>query len=250
MKSVLLLFDVDGTLTKPRQRIEKVTKEYLQKIKDSVSDVQFGIVSGSDLDKLKEQIDEDFLWFLFDYICTENGLVSYYHKECIHCNSMINEIGESLYQEIVNDVLKLLSEIEIPYKRGTFIELRTGMLNVSPIGRSCTQRERDEFYEYDKIHHIRERIVEMIHKKYHLWVECSIGGQISVDIYPKGWNKSYCMKLLDRDHYEIYFFGDKMEKGGNDYELAIEKGIYAIPIKDPMEIEEFINEIVKDRIVS
>lgn len=37
------------------------------------------------------------------------------------------------------------------YFRGTFIEFRNGMLNVSPIGRNCTQEERIAFFEYDKV---------------------------------------------------------------------------------------------------
>lgn len=37
------------------------------------------------------------------------------------------------------------------FYRGTFIEFRNGMLNVSPIGRSCTQEERKEFYELDQV---------------------------------------------------------------------------------------------------
>lgn len=36
-------------------------------------------------------------------------------------------------------------------QRGTFIEFRNGMLNVSPIGRSCTLEERIEFSELDKV---------------------------------------------------------------------------------------------------
>lgn len=35
--------------------------------------------------------------------------------------------------------------------RGTFIEFRNGMLNVSPVGRNCSREERIEFYEYDKV---------------------------------------------------------------------------------------------------
>lgn len=34
---------------------------------------------------------------------------------------------------------------------GTFIEFRNGMLNISPIGRSCTLEERIEFSELDKV---------------------------------------------------------------------------------------------------
>lgn len=34
---------------------------------------------------------------------------------------------------------------------GTFIEYRTGMLNISPIGRNCNRGERDAFEEYDLV---------------------------------------------------------------------------------------------------
>jgi len=35
-----------------------------------------------------------------------------------------------------------MSELEIPVKRGTFIEFRNGMLNICPVGRSCSRPER------------------------------------------------------------------------------------------------------------
>ena len=39
----------------------------------------------------------------------------------------------------------------------------------------------------------------------------SIGGQISFDVMPVGWDKSYCLKYLP-DFEEIHFFGDKTFK--------------------------------------
>lgn len=44
-----------------------------------------------------------------------------------------------------------MTDSELSPHRGTFIEFRNGMLNVSPIGRSCSQQERIEFYELDKV---------------------------------------------------------------------------------------------------
>ncbi len=38
---------------------------------------------------------------------------------------------------------------------GTFIEFRNGMLNVSPIGRNCSQEERDEFERFDETAGVR-----------------------------------------------------------------------------------------------
>ena len=53
---------------------------------------------------------------------------------------------------------------------GTFIEFRTGMLNVSPIGRNCSQKEREEFFEYDKVEvnlhlqtaQVRQKMVDVL----------------------------------------------------------------------------------------
>ncbi|KAF4400423.1 hypothetical protein G4B88_018765 [Cannabis sativa] len=50
----------------------------------------------------------------------------------------------------------------------------------------------------------------------HLNLTFSIGGQISFDVFPQGWDKTYCLKYLD-DFQEIHFFGDKTYKGGNDH---------------------------------
>ena len=44
-------------------------------------------------------------------------------------------------------------------------------------------------------------------------LEASVGGQISIDVHPKGANKS---QILDDLSGEIYFFGDKTEIGGNE----------------------------------
>jgi len=34
---------------------------------------------------------------------------------------------------------------------GTFIEFRSGLINICPVGRSCSQEEREEFSRYDEV---------------------------------------------------------------------------------------------------
>ena len=69
--------------------------------------------------------------------------------------------------------------MNIPIKRGTFIEFRNGMMNISPIGRNCSQEERDAFEEYDKVHKIRQTMVDKLEKEFSdLGLKYSIGGQI------------------------------------------------------------------------
>jgi len=48
-EKILCLFDVDGTLTQPRQKITPQVQEFLQKLREKV---QVGVVGGSDLNKL------------------------------------------------------------------------------------------------------------------------------------------------------------------------------------------------------
>jgi len=52
---------------------------------------------------------------------------------------------EKKIKKFVNYILRYISELDIPIKRGTFIEFRNGMINISPIGRNCSQEERNEF---------------------------------------------------------------------------------------------------------
>jgi len=123
-------------------------------------------------------------------------------------------------KKFLNFTLHQLADIDIPIKRGTFIEFRTGLINISPIGRNCSQEEREAFFEYDKKHHIRENLVKVLEEKFteELKLKFSIGGQISIDAFPIGWDKTYCLRHLE-GFKEIHFFGDKTEEGGNDYEI-------------------------------
>nr|GEX82602.1 phosphomannomutase [Tanacetum cinerariifolium] len=90
---------------------------------------------------------------------------------------------KDIKMDFVNFTLHYIADLDIPIKRGTFIEFRSGMINVSPIGRNCSQEERDEFERYDKVHNIRPKMVEILREKFtHLNLTFSIGGQISFDV--------------------------------------------------------------------
>lgn len=65
-------------------------------------------------------------------------------------------MGEEKLQTFINFALRYMSELKLPAKRGTFVEFRNGLINLCPVGRSCTQEERDQFEAYDKV---RQRVV-------------------------------------------------------------------------------------------
>ena len=138
---------------------------------------------------------------------------------CYSRQSLLSELGEAKLRPFIDFVLRYVADLDIPVKRGTFIEFRTGMLNVSPIGRNCSQSERDEFERYDKVHGVRAAMVATLREKFaHLGFTYSVGGQISFDVFPAGWDKTYCLRFLDAFE-TVHFFGDKTYKGGNDHEI-------------------------------
>jgi phosphomannomutase len=95
------------------------------------------------------------------------------------------------------------------------------MMNISPIGRNCSREERNDYEKFDLEHNIRKNMVEAMKKEFSdLKLTFSIGGQISFDVFPVGWDKTYCLQYLDAGEFdEIHFFGDKTFEGGNDYEI-------------------------------
>ncbi|RLM75417.1 hypothetical protein C2845_PM15G26350 [Panicum miliaceum] len=227
---VLALFDVDGTLTAPRKVVTPEMVEFMKQLRQvrieiahppalaAILHVTVGVVGGSDLVKITEQLGRTVITD-YDYVFSENGLVAHKNGELIGTQSLKSFLGEDKLKEFINFTLHYIAGLDIPIKRGTFIEFRSGMINVSPIGRNCSQEERDEFEKYDKVHNIRPKMVSLLREKFaHLNLTFSIGGQISFDVFPQGWDKTYCLRYLE-EFQEIHFFGDKTYKGGNDYEI-------------------------------
>ena len=78
-KKILVLFDVDGTLTEPRAEASPEMQEFLQRLKSKTT---VGIVGGSDLVKQQEQMGANVVRDV-DYSFSENGLVAYKNGELI-----------------------------------------------------------------------------------------------------------------------------------------------------------------------
>ena len=73
-KRVLALFDVDQTLTPARSKVQPNMLETLQKMQ--AKGIHFGIVSGSDINKVSEQLTAE-VTFAAHWTFAENGLDAY-----------------------------------------------------------------------------------------------------------------------------------------------------------------------------
>jgi phosphomannomutase len=104
---------------------------------------------------------------MFDFCFAENGLTAYRLGQPLPSNSFLQELGEERYQKLAKFCLRYISELEgLPAMRGTFVEFRTGMINVSPVGRNASNKERNEFEAWDKTTACRAKMVEALKNEF------------------------------------------------------------------------------------
>jgi phosphomannomutase len=148
--------------------MQKVAPEMLTLLHALRQKMAIGYVGGSDLAKQQEQLgDADVpVTTLFDFCFPENGLTAFKLGVPLKSQSFIGWLGELKYKELVKFILHYIADLDIPVKRGTFVEFRNGMINVSPIGRNASVDERNEYQRYDLEHKIRETFVGILQQKF------------------------------------------------------------------------------------
>ena len=214
----VFIFDVDGTLTPSRRPMTSQFENFFFKWANKNI---FYLVSGSDLEKIKEQVPEHILELAEGvFTCGGNkfykthrtGDILEYEKTFKPSNTLLTYLGEQIRMS------------DYPVKTGNHIEDRGSMVNFSMVGRNCSLQERKDYFYYDELTGEREEIAKYINNNFKD-LSAVIGGQISIDIAPIGNDKSQILKhikdrniVTSKDNY--IFIGDKTMEGGNDYPLA------------------------------
>ena len=224
----IFIFDVDGTLTPSRL---PMTDEFAKFFNEWIEKRKFYLVTGSDLPKLQEQMCYFDINAEAIFTCCGNQMWK-------PDPSIVNISAELIYDnnfEVPRKLKKLLGTIlsnsQYPHRYGNHIEDRGSMVNFSIVGRDCTQEQREEYYKWDKEKGERKIIAQAVKEKFPD-LDAVIGGQISIDIYPEGNDKSQVLEKIKShinldshtktyaDTFEYIFIGDGIENGGNDYPLA------------------------------
>ena len=211
------LFDIDGTLTPHRQRINDSFRKFFASwcVKQFEQGNKVILVTGSDKQKTIEQIGLPLWRFVTG--CYQNCGNQFYVRGKL--------VWESKWKMSASLHLDIITLIEQSRWYGTAtdnIEERVGMVNISTIGRDCTQEERDDYYSWDKENLERLNIVKTL-KADHPDIDLAIGGQISIDVYQKGKDKA---QIIDQIKGENVFFGDQCGIEGNDYTIAMRSDKY------------------------
>ena len=213
------IFDVDGTLTPSRIKMKKEFKEFFLKW---AKGKKYYLVSGSNIEKMDEQVPEEIMMNAQGVFCCGGNELWEFDPHIV--NFPYNRIYNRKFTppiQLMTYLGELIRFSETPVQSTKHRENRGSMLNFSVVGRDCTIEERKKYFEWDNQVEERKTIAEYIERQ---WpeLEAVIGGQISIDIAPKGRNKSQVLKhIQERENADKYIFlGDRIEEGGNDYPLA------------------------------
>ena len=202
------IFDVDGTLTPSRQPIDNNFAEFFLSFCKS-NDVY--LVTGSDRAKTIEQIGEEIY-----SRC----------KRVYQCNG--NDVWEGSVNIQTNEwtlpdlartfLISCEYESNFSIRTGNHIEERPGMVNFSVVGRNASLYERKQYVDYDTKENERNIIANAFNTMFSD-LSAKVGGDTGIDISPKDSDKSQVVKDFSKQD-NLWFFGDAIYEGGNDYPLA------------------------------
>ena len=208
---MIYIFDVDGTLTPSRGKMDTEFKEWFFNFcqKNPVF-----LVTGSDKPKTIEQVGTDiYNSCVRVYNCSGNEVWAA-DKRLYYNNWTMSEDAKSW---LINE----LAASDFPYRTGLHLEERTGMLNFSIVGRNATSDQRKEYVSWDTTFSERERIATKFNEMFPD-LSAKVGGETGIDIFPIGCDKRQILEdFTDIEVSYINFYGDRCDPDGNDYPLAI-----------------------------
>eukprot|EP00917_Polyrhabdina_sp_WS-2016_P014648 GHVP01032022.1.p1 GENE.GHVP01032022.1~~GHVP01032022.1.p1 ORF type:complete len:255 (+),score=44.02 GHVP01032022.1:2702-3466(+) len=237
----LFLFDLDGTLAVSRHVVDESVATRLRRLREKG---KVGIVSGSQAEQILYQLGGDSaIGDLADTLCGENGAVVMEgsRDNIKKRENMRSFLGEPVYEELVSKAVKWMQEANVPFRTSSFVEHRNGLVNFCPVGRDCSFAQRQEFGLWEEKNPIRKEMASYLKQEYgKKGLVFAMGGQISVDCYPVGWDKTRCLEEFE-GYFPIYFFGDRIFEGGNDFEIGTHPRVTDFKVNSPEHLVEILD---------
>lgn len=210
MKRVYI-FDVDNTLTPPTQRMSRF---FLMRFIHWIKNKDVYVVCGGSYDKVKTQLPKSVSKKLKGIFCC---MGNEFHKG----NELVYKNDFNPSKSLISFLEKELSRNSYKYSLGGHIDFRSGFLNFSFLGNTSDVKLRKKYFYWDMKNRQRQSLAKRLSRKFPS-LEVRLGGEKSVDIFPKYMDKSQSLIYIRDLHRgaSLHFVGDKCFKGGNDYDIA------------------------------
>jgi phosphomannomutase len=246
MNKKLIAFDVDGTLSLSRSKIDSEMADLLRKL---LQVKQVAIITGGAFSDIEKQT------------LSEIGLNNEINKNLtlLPTNGGGLWIYEDGWKEISSHkltptekekIIKAIKEVdtEDPELRnnisyGQEIQDRNSEITYSALGENAPIEEK---HTWDPDFKKRINLQNLLKEKLPEF-EVKIGGTTSIDITPKGMDKAYGIDKL-MNHFkltkdDILFIGDAVYENGNDFPVFL-MGIDTLKVSGPKETKDIIRGLL------
>ncbi|MEA2715032.1 MAG: phosphomannomutase [Candidatus Parcubacteria bacterium] len=242
----LIMFDLDGTLTKSKAPIEPPIADLIVRL---LEHKKVAVISGGGYPQFQIQFLANLPGTVDNfsnlYLMPTSGTRLYVWK-----GNWIEQYAESLLPKEKERIMTALDSAlraihyEKPEKQyGPLIEDRGSQITFSGLGQSAPAEEK---YAWDPTRAKREEIAAFLKQKIPEF-DVRIGGATSVDITRRGINKAYGIRRLEKflkiSPDDILFVGDALFYGGNDYP-ARATGVDCIQVSGPEETRKVIEALL------
>jgi starch phosphorylase len=253
LEKKLIAFDVDGTLSEPRQKISRKIAKLLSKLLETKKVI---IISGGAFSHITHQVLEPLNKFLDkESPCLKNlillptnggGLYTFdgEWKEMFSHKLSLSEKDQVIKAITAVDQENLELRNNVSY--GLEIQDRDSEITYSALGENAPVALKQTWDpDFKKRLAMQAELMKKLPD-----FEVKIGGTTSIDITPKGMDKAYGIKtLLDYlklNKKDVLFFGDAVYPNGNDFPV-LQMGVETIRVSGPSQTKLEIKKLLSSR---
>lgn len=239
----VFVFDLDGTLTESKVKIDEEMGELLAKllVKGKVA-----IIGGARFEQMRSQLPDNIINSNLLLLPLDGGSF-YIHKDNewqnIYSQSLTDEEKKKIF-EAFEAVIKETDYVQPAKIYGEMIEDRVGQVTWSALGQQAPLEEKEKWNKENN--EIRFELVAKLND-YLPDMEAKVAGLTSIDVTKKGIDKKFgieqIIKYLNVSKEDVIFFGDALELNGNDYP-ALGAGVVCYQVSSVQDTKEAIKYLL------
>ena len=233
----LIAFDLDGTLTQHKTKLDDKNRSVLNRLAEKYSLVMVG--AGQCM-RIFNQMDQ----YPLDIIGNYGLQYAAYNKETKSLDIKRDEVLPCDRESVEKRVTMLREKYGFTEFAGENVEFHpSGCVTFPILG---TKAQAADKLAFDPDRSKRRKIYEEVCQVFSEYI-VFVGGSSSFDMAPKPYNKYYALDLYCQEkgfkHDEVIFVGDDYGMGGND-ESVYKSDFGFICVDDYTKLEEYLAEIL------
>ncbi len=242
----LIAFDVDGTLSISRSKIDSEMADLLKKLLEKK---QVAIITGGAFTDIKKQVldeigENEFRNKNLTLLPTNGGGLYTFDGKWneISCHHLSTEEKMKI-NKVLTEIDQADPELKDNISYGREIQDRDSGITYAALGEQApTELKHAWDPDFKKRIALQAKLMEKLPE-----FEVKIGGTTSIDITPKGMDKAYAIKELlkhfNLEKENILFLGDAIYENGNDYPVFL-LGVETIKVSGIEDTKKVIKELI------